>query len=454
MYSDLTSLAVPLPEDIEKLKWFGDFDRARRVIKLRLEKELPKMLRKRLEMELLILERLPQQYIYSTEEALRLLKDNLEDFTAQEMEALRDEGALEWIYVNGQVRYKDDILANLVKTRAYLASRVKDPALTAMKFKNFALLDETVKKMEEQGTMTCHFHIRSTLSIHPDWEKAGKKVRVHLPVPIEYSQVKNFRLLKASGTMAKLAPADYPQRTAFFETNLAPGEKFMVEYEFDNHMAYVRPQAEDVLDSQPTFYTEEQYPHIRFTPYLRSLAGEIVGTETNPLIKARKIYDYITSHVMYSFVRSYFTITNIPEYMASGLKGDCGIQALLFITLCRIAGIPARWQAGLYATPLDIGSHDWAQFYIAPYGWLYADCSFGGAAYREKAYGRWDFYFGNLDPYRIPCNSDFQHEFTPPKLFTRNDPYDNQHGEAEYSDEGMWGDMFHTEHEILELKEL
>ena len=47
------------------------------------------------------------------------------------------------------------------------------------------------------------------------------------------------------------------------------------------------------------------------------------------------------AHATYSFVRNYYTIPNIPEYAASGGKGDCGVQALLFITLCRCVGIPA-----------------------------------------------------------------------------------------------------------------
>ena len=53
MYYDLTSLAVRLPEDIAKLKWFGDFEGAKRMIGLRLKKELPRMLRERLKLELL-----------------------------------------------------------------------------------------------------------------------------------------------------------------------------------------------------------------------------------------------------------------------------------------------------------------------------------------------------------------------------------------------------------------
>ena len=35
-------------------------------------------------------------------------------------------------------------------------------------------------------------------------------------------------------------------------------------------------------------------------------------------------------------------------------------MALTFITMCRIAGVPARWQSGLYVAPDSVGSHDWA----------------------------------------------------------------------------------------------
>ena len=50
MYSDLKYLAVPLPEDVLKLKGYGDFERLIRVIDLKLEKDLPLALRRRLEL--------------------------------------------------------------------------------------------------------------------------------------------------------------------------------------------------------------------------------------------------------------------------------------------------------------------------------------------------------------------------------------------------------------------
>lgn len=206
-----------------------------------------------------------------------------------------------------------------------------------------------------------------------------------------------------------------------------------------------------VTEEHPDTCLEEYAPHVVFTDYLKDLVKEIIGEETNPLLKAKLIYNYITTHVTYSYVRAYATLPCIPEYITTGLKGDCGLQALTFITLCRIAGIPATWQAGLYTTPETIGNHDWARFYVAPYGWLYADCSFGGGSYRAKNFERQDFYFGHLDPFRTPCSSKFQGDFVPAKNFLPNDPFDNQNGEMEYVDEAIPGKYIIKETEKIEI---
>ena len=83
-YSDLQYLTVGLPEDIEKLKWYGDFERAEKVINMRLEKDIPEALRKRLNLEKWILKRMPLEYVYTEEEALKLLQETLEGVTAEE----------------------------------------------------------------------------------------------------------------------------------------------------------------------------------------------------------------------------------------------------------------------------------------------------------------------------------------------------------------------------------
>lgn len=458
-YSDLQYLTVGLPEDIKKLKWYGDFERAERVIDMRLEKDLPEPLRRRLELEKWILKRLLVKYIHTREQALKQLEETFEGVTEEELDRLQDEGAIEWIFVKGQMRYKDNFVENLLKTRRDLWDRVKDPSKLEEGIKGKELLDKTIQSMKEKGGLAYRMHIRACLKVEKEAERAGEFIRVHLPIPVEKGQVRNFKLLGTSMEPVLVSPPEYPQRTVCMETKLEPGQEFWVEYVFENHTGYTRLEegyraGEPEADGQ-ALYLEEQLPHIRFTPYLRKLTEQVTGEERSPLKKARKIYDYITTHIMYSFVRQYATIDNLPEYMAAGLKGDCGIYALLFITMCRIAGIPARWQSGLYATPLTIGCHDWAQFYIEPYGWLYADCSYGGSAWREGKKERWDFYFGNLDPFRIPMCSEFQQEFMPPKSFLREDPYDNQVGEAEYADRGLIGRVeYQTEQQVVEIEEI
>ena len=106
----------------------------------------------------------------------------------------------------------------------------------------------------------------------------------------------------------------------------------------------------------------------------------------------------------------------------------------------------------MYVAPEDAGIHDWAQFYVAPFGWLFADPSFGGSAYREGDMERWNFYFGNLDPFRMPANSEYQHDFFIPSRHLRYDPYDNQDGEAEWDDAPVPIKLMSTTHQVLSME--
>ena len=431
---DMRYLNVPLPEDLMKLKWGGDYERLISVIDRRLADEtLPAPLRKRLQLERILAARIPSQYSYSYEEALELLRANIRDFKDKELETLWEENTADWIYINGRVQFHELFFENLMKTRDDYGARF----LGTMEDneKNAALLRENVRLMEEHGGRTVHMRLLTRLSLTPEAEKAcmGKTAHVYMPLPVEYAQVRNLRLLGFEGTAGEPVSVDngsYPQRTARFETVIRGGEVWQTEFEFDNETVFRNPDPSQVLFSQPSFYTGEEAPHIRFTPYLRELTRSVTEGEENPLLAAEKIYRFITSQVKYSFVRSYSTVEDIPEFTAANRKGDCGFQALLFITMCRIAGIPARWQSGLYATPLTVGSHDWAQYYVAPFGWLSADCSFGGSAFRQGDEKRRAYYGANLDPYRIPYASQFMHSFSREAEGLRDDPYDNQSGEV------------------------
>ena len=456
MYQDLSYMKIPLPEDVLKLKNYGDFAGAQKMIDHFMTKDIPNALRKRLEIEKDVLKVMGgNEYPYTYEEALEIMTSHLRDFKEEELQYLKEISAADWIYVDGTVHFQRRFYENLIKPRPDLAERVMvedvdDAQANELKQK---LLNDNVHYMKEKGGRTVRTQIRATIKAQKDAEEVGRKVTVHLPIPKICQQVSKVDIIAASPEITKIADEDAAQRTVCFETELKADQEFMVEYAYDYHVDYVELDPAKASEEQPDFCTNEQAPHIRFTPYLQELLKEIIGDETNPIIKARKIYDFVTTKVMYSYMREYFTIECIPEYAAINLKGDCGVQALLFITLCRMTGIPARWQSGLYATEFYTGCHDWAQFYVAPYGWVFADLSFGGSAWRMGNTERWNYYFGNLDIFRMPANSEIQMEFTPEKKWLRIDPIDNQRGEIEYEDHGLSFDQVEVEQILVSMED-
>lgn len=458
MYQDLSFMKIPLPEDVLKLKNYGDYAGAQKMIHYFLEhKEIPKALRKRLEIEQEIIGVMgADEYPYAYAEALEMMTSHLRDFKEEELQYLKEIGAADWIYIDGEVHFQRLFYDNLTQTRPDLAARVivQNEELEKENAMKQKLLNGNVHYMKEHGGRTVHTRIRATIKAKKEFEEVGRKVSVHLPIPKVYEQVSNVQIHAANPEITFIAPEDAAQRTVYFETELQPNQEFMVEYSFDYHINYVELDPKRVAGEQPDFCLEEQSPHIMFTPYLRELRDELAGDEMNPVILARRFYDFVTTKVMYSFVREYFTIECIPEYCAVNLKGDCGVQALLFITLCRMSGIPARWQSGLYATDYYTGCHDWAQFYVAPYGWVFADLSFGGSAWRAGEIERWNYYFGNLDVFRMPANSEIQKAFVPEKKWLRIDPIDNQRGEFEYEDHGLRFSQVEVSQKLISMEDI
>ena len=457
---EMKSLRIELPEDILKAKWCGDFERAQRLIEIRLnDGQTPENQRVRLALEKEILARLPLDYTYTAEAAVELVQKQIPDFTLEELNQLLDQGAIDWIYIKGVPHLSRRFYETLLVVNPYISGRAGGVDDFEEKAET-QLLNDHIHKMQEQGGIYHHIKIRTKLKIKDSAFKAGEKVRVHVPIPAAAANMRNIKILATSPKAIMLSDVSHPQRTAYFEEVMTVNHPFYVEYEYDCVAMHHVLEAGKVTASRTEFDTAEEMPHIRFSPTIRALCEELKGDEENPLKIARKFYDYCTTVVKYSYMREYFTITEIPEYAALNLKGDCGVQTLLFITLCRCAGIPARWQSGLYVTPVFVGMHDWSQFYIAPYGWLYADPSFGGSAYRAGNRERWNHYFGNLDSFRMVANSAFQYPLDPVKKHRRLDPYDNQVGEVEYEDHGLvrsdleysWELLEHEEHDIQDLQ--
>ncbi len=304
--------------------------------------------------------------------------------------------------------------------------------------------------------------IRYKLTVLPDrpGARAGSLVRCWLPFPQEYRQQKQVRLIRTVPAEHKLAPnaegdrvlTGAAQRTVYLEQKISdPAKPVVFEEEFEYVFYAFCPKLDDsAARPLPADWgkacLEERPPHIVFTPELREVATQAVGDETNPLAKARKIFHCIDARLKYCSEEEYSIIPSCTRKGLATWRGDCGIHAMLFIAMCRSVGIPARWQSGWETQPLEWNMHDWAEFYVEPWGWLPADASYGLKKSDDPRIR--EFFFGHMDSYRMIGNLDYGWQLAPPKHSLRSEPADFQRGEVEidgrnlYFDEWDWDFSF------------
>lgn len=268
---------------------------------------------------------------------------------------------------------------------------------------------------------------------------AGDTLRVWMPLPFESPRQSNIKILSASPANYILSDGRSIHNTIYFEAP-APhkGETAHFEYTatFDTKGQYFSPDSIRArmlpYDRESDFYrqyTSVEAPHII---RLDSLAHAIVGDETDPLRQSELVYDYIDSRYFWAGAREYSTIPCIPAYVLDEGHGDCGQVSLLYISLMRSLGVPARWESGWMLHPGSTGYHDWAEVYFEGIGWVPVDMSFG-------RYTRADdprivnFYSTGMDAYRFATNHGVCGELYPPKRFVRSETVDFQAGEVETS---------------------
>ena len=82
------------------------------------------------------------------------------------------------------------------------------------------------------------------------------------------------------------------------------------------------------------------------------------------------------------------------------------------------------------------------------------DLSYGTGAQRRGDPQMRDYFFGNISPFRMITCNDIQVPFSPAKKYLRMDPYDNQMGEAEYSDYGLGFGEFESKRILLSAEDV
>ena len=459
---DLKYQAVGLPDEVRMYHYAGDFAGELSCIDRWLARQVPDCLRKRLELQKLFAAQLLDDYPLGDDDMVAGLKERFPAADLSTLEALIAKGNVDYILRSGRRCYQQQALSNMLMIHGDFLMSLADPAFRAPDRSREGL--ETIHRMQAAGGCAYRYEVEEQIRLVPHAERPGEMLRLWFPFPVACATQPESEIhLLGSSHPVRLTGTVH--RTAFMEVPCEPGATYTVRFSFVNRAKYTDlsrhtptgiPAGEGLTPEELERWTGEQYPHIRFTPLIDGLAEEIRGSETDPLRLARRVYDWICAHVQYSYVRDYLLIDNIPEFVLTNGYGDCGTMALAFITLCRRLGIPAKWQSGSSCSPDRIGSHHWSMFYVAPYGWLYCDPSYGVGSVRAGNEERRLHYFGNLDPFRLVASDEFQQETEPAKALCRMDPYDNQNGEGEYADgvhNIFFGDCIHERH-VLSAEEL
>jgi hypothetical protein len=400
-----------------------------------------------LEFELARMARIRLDFQKCEADMLEYIHQYLPEVTAADLEPWEAELSLETMRIDGQKFYFNNAAPNLFRINPELKAlkRQQDDARRQGEPPPAEFpLDQHISEVMERAQTTSNrfvkpvlFKIRQSVVVNADAVPESEILRCWIPFPreIEGRQL-NIQLLQTEPSQYILADNQHLQRTIYFEKAAVKGQptEFWVEYEYTSRGVYIPVDPARVRSvpesAELTEYLQEKPPHIVFSDELRKLSRKIVGNETNPYRIAQKLFEWVDVNIPWASAREYSTFYCIPEYVLKNRHGDCGMQALTFITLCRLNGIPARWQSGWEFQPPDDSMHDWGEIYFEPYGWVPMDVDYGLRDTIDEAL-KW-FYLNGMDSYRLIFNDAISKPFYPAKMHFRSEPIDSQRGEVEW----------------------
>jgi transglutaminase-like putative cysteine protease len=294
------------------------------------------------------------------------------------------------------------------------------------------------------------FHVKNTFTIKVP--KGAQRVRVWFAVPQEDAQsvVRNF-------AVAADAPVGYEtdswgNRVGYIDLRGTAAASIAVREEFDLVRTEIRNSVDPaatrpLTDWERTSLARYLQPstHVVLTPGIKSLSEKIVGGEKNPVLAARKIYDWTLQNVDY-WVKDPDHLKASPvgstEYCLTSKTGNCTDFHSLFASLSMAAGLPTRIVYGSLLKPtlngveVDGSYHCWIQFYAPRLGWLPLDVSLANiygkpfpvtdknrklvelttaTGYKGLDPSKIDYYFGNLDERRVVWSSGRDLVMQPPQ---------------------------------------
>ena len=395
------------------------------------------------------------------------LKPYYPELTQEQVAAWEDSKALEGRLIDGQKRYFRNAGRNLFRIDPE-ARKVFEAVNGVTRDVEDVYLDEynreviaAVRSTGQNLVKPVRFTIKYELTVKPDAVPAGETVRAWMPFPREdQDSQREVKLISASEPDYVIAPDEVEHKSIYMEKKAEAGKPTVFSYTFSftgsNEWYDFAPEDCKPYDTASELYkpyTAQRRTHVVFTDRIHALADSLTAGIDNPYLKVKSIYGWIVKTFPWASAREYSTIENIPMYVLENGHGDCGQVGLLLVTLCRAAGIPARWQSGWMLHPGAVNMHDWSEVYYEGIGWVPTDVSFGrGRGAVADIEDEYYFYTKGLDAYRLICNSDYSGRFYPEKKFIRSETVDFQRGEVEWAGGNLYFNQWSGWIEELDYK--
>jgi len=231
---------------------------------------------------------------------------------------------------------------------------------------------------------------------------AGKKIRIWIPAA-QSDAFQDVKIVSAKGDLPlkKTREPKFGNEIYFAETKSVsqPELHFDVAYDVIRHERVALTSAPHLVSAALT--SKERNEDLRpDTGLPADLAVEVTEGKTQPLDKARAIYDYVFTTMKYDKTGTGWGHGDVL-YACDAKKGNCTDFHSLFIAMARSQGIPARFEIG-FPLPPDkhsgeiAGYHCWSDFYIDGKGWIPVDIS-EAWKHPEKR----DYFFGSHDVNRV-----------------------------------------------------
>ncbi len=462
MISLLQAEILPISGPVEKLVTEGKWREAEQIISEQIQRsDISFAERQNLLFQRERMRRIRMDFKNDQDQTLKIIQGIVPTVDRQQFDRWDKQGSIESMVIDGQRWFFNRAGQNLFRVnpearKLKLKHQPASPDEKATLKANLHQIIDAYHQTAQSLVIPKTYRITYTITVDSGVVPPGETVRAWLPFPRDGGRQSQIRLLKTEPELNIEAGNHRQQRTLYLENQSIDSKpmvfKAVFEYTASGFYLPVDPKRVTQVDfeTHPELkpWIEERPPHIVFSDTIRSLAKSIAGQEQNPYLKARSYFKWINDNVTWASAREYSTLESICHYPLGGW-GDCGIQTLLFMALCRSQSIPARWQSGWTTRPPSAGMHDWCQIYIEPYGWLPVDPSYGLTPDKDKTI-EW-FFFGNIDSYRLVVNDDYSRELYPVKLFYRSETVDFQRGELEYAGGNLYYDQWDWDYKVEEI---